>query len=82
MSDTHNNTARVPVDCPTCELMLRDSNDLAQYHTSQCCVDCWIGFLEPLRKLNEDDQYLPNSVEINAYRSRIVNIANLEKEQC
>ncbi len=79
---THEDSQYAPLDCPVCLLMLRDTSDLARYHSSKCCIDCWVGFLEPLRKLNSDDQYLPNSAELKAYRKKIVNLANLEKEQC
>lgn len=82
MLDMHSDSQYAPLDCPVCLLMLRDANDLARYHSSKCCVDCWIGFLEPLRKLNSDDQYLPNSAELKAYRKKIVDLTNLEKEQC
>jgi len=62
--------------------MMRDAGDVSQYHISQCCVECWIGFLEPLRLLKGDAGYLPNSTELNAYRDKIDNMNNLEKEKC
>ena len=76
----HKEAGFVPLDCPICELMLRDVTDVAQYCTSGCCVDCWIGFLEPLRLLKRDEQYLPNSTELNAYRDKLASINNLERE--
>jgi hypothetical protein len=58
--------------------MLRDSSDCVQYGITGCCVECWWGFLEPLRKLNKDDEYLPNDREIKAYKEKIT----AENMQC
>lgn len=74
-----NKSFHVPIDCPVCQHMMRDTRDASRYQTSGCCVDCWIGFLEPLRKLNVDDTYLPNSTEIKSYRKKIILMNNLEK---
>ena len=80
MSDAPKSSTFVPIDCPVCFMMMRDAGDVAQYHLSKCCVDCWIGFLEPLRLLKRDEGYLPNSTELKAYREKIAAINNLEKE--
>lgn len=82
MSGVHKDDDLVPIDCPVCLKMMRDAGDVSQYHISQCCVECWIGFLEPLRLLKGDAGYLPNSTELNAYRDKIDNMNNLEKEKC
>lgn len=79
MSDVPKQSSHIPIDCPVCELMMRDSRDATQYQMSKCCIDCWIGFLEPLRKLNRDDAYLPSSTEIKSYRERIILMNNPEK---
>lgn len=79
MYDAPNNSCHVPIDCPICEFMIRDARDASRYQTSGCCIDCWIGFLEPLRKLNVDNAYLPNSTEIKSYRKKITLTNNLEK---
>ena len=74
MSDTPNdNSSFVPLDCPMCGYMMRDMSDCAQYYMSGCCVDCWIGFLEPLRKQKQDDGYLPSIAELEDYRKKIRN---------
>lgn len=65
-----NDSTYVPIDCPVCELMMRDNKDVSRYYLSKCCVDCWISFLEPLRKLNRDEGYLPSSSEIKTYRAK------------
>lgn len=80
MSDVHNDSSYVPLDCPICGYMMRDANDISRYHKSKCCHDCWIGFLEPLILLNKDAGYLPNSTELQAYRDKIAKMNNLEKE--
>jgi len=61
----------VPLDCPVCGYMMKDVNDCIQYYSTQCCTDCWIGFLEPLRKQTQDDGYLPNIAELDDYRKKI-----------
>ena len=72
MSDTSSlGSGFVPLDCPICEYMIRDSKDAMTFQEVGCCVDCWIGFLEPIRKLRCDDKYLPNASEIKDYRKRI-----------
>jgi hypothetical protein len=79
MLDVHNISCHVPIDCPICQFMMRDSRDSTQHQLTNCCTDCWIGFLEPLRKLNVDDTYLPNSTEIKIYREKIILMNNMEK---
>ena len=61
----------VPLDCPMCGFLFRDFQDCAQYLESSCCVECWISFLEPLRKLNKDEKYEPNSEEISLWREKV-----------
>ena len=71
MSGTRNSRSYVPLDCPYCEYMMRDLDDCAQYQITGCCTECWVGFLEPLRKLSADDGYLPSMAEIEDYRRKI-----------
>ena len=71
MSNANKHKEHVPIDCPVCELMIRDSRDVSRYFSSGCCVDCWIGFLEPLRKLKLDEGYLPTRAELESYRNKI-----------
>ena len=61
----------VPLDCPVCFYMIRDMQDSIQYLECGCCVDCWISFLEPLRKMRGNEEYLPTEKEILAYRKKI-----------
>ena len=77
MSDTLDESY-VPLDCPFCERMMRDMNDCVQYHISGCCVECWIAFLEPLRKINEDAGYLPTEAELKEYRKKVREMSNTE----
>lgn len=81
MSGVHD-VSYVPIDCPICNLMIRDTNDVTRYHSSKCCVDCWIGFLEPLRKLNRDEGYLPTGSEIESYRNRVAALTKLGEGTC
>ena len=61
----------VPLDCPVCGLLFRDLNDSLQYLESGCCVACWVGFVEPLQKLNKNDRYVPTRQEINGWKKKI-----------
>ena len=80
MSSVHNKRGFVPIDCPICQFMMRDIADASQYYATQCCVDCWIGFLEPLRLLNKDEGYLPNETELKAYRKKMSEKTSMEKQ--
>lgn len=61
----------VPLDCPVCDLMMRDMRDSVQYLESKCCVQCWISFVEPARKLKKDEDYLPSQEDILGYREKL-----------
>jgi hypothetical protein len=61
----------VPLDCPLCGFLFRDFQDCLQYLEKRCCVECWISFLEPLRKLNKDEEYEPILKEINKWREKV-----------
>ena len=61
----------VPLDCPLCSFLLRDFQDCMQYLETECCTECWVGFLEPLRKLNENEEYVPISKEIATWREKV-----------
>jgi len=67
----------VPIDCPICGFMMRDTKDVTQYYSTKCCIDCWIGFLEPIRKLKRDEGYLPTGSEIDSYRNRVAALMKL-----
>ena len=76
-STTHNEqTTFVPIDCPTCNLMLRDINDSIQYLETGCCGDCWTSFLEPLRKLKKDENYQPTDKEIKEWNQKLAKYDN------
>ena len=76
-SATHkNDESFVPIDCPVCGLMMRDMRDCVQYFLSECCVECWVGFLEPLRKIKKDERYLPSKKEIQTYRKKLTHRDN------
>ena len=82
MSNAHSSSTYVPIDCPVCLYMMRDARDISQYYISKCCVDCWIGFLEPLRLRNKDPEYLPNSAELKAYRKKIAQNEQHGEKKC
>lgn len=78
MSNTPSDSSYVPLDCPMCNLMIRDTRDCSQYFITGCCIDCWITFLEPLRNLNRDEGYLPTRVELEDYRKKIQDFQKME----
>ena len=75
-------TTFVPLDYPICGLMMRDAQDAARYHSAKCCVDCWVVFVEPLRKLKRDEEYLPTDSEIESYRSKTTSHTETGEEKC
>ena len=66
----------VPMDCPICNLMLGDISDCIQYLESRCCSGCWISFLEPLRKLRNDEDYRPTEKEIKEWNQKLAKCDN------
>ncbi len=65
-----------PVDCPICNLMLEDLNDSIQYLETGCCGNCWVSFLEPLRKLKQDDDYEPTKKEMKEWNKKLAKCDN------
>ena len=37
----------VPLDCPVCNLTLRDRDDVRSYYRVECCRDCELHFVQP-----------------------------------
>ena len=70
-SDIVNSDRFVPLDCPMCGFLFRDFQDCMQYLENKCCVACWIGFLEPLKKMNENEEYTPTTEEIASWREKV-----------
>ncbi len=76
-SATHNSFQDfVPIDCPLCSWMMRDIMDCAQYLETRCCVECWVSFLEPLRKLRKDEDYTPTEEEIKEWNQKLAKCDN------
>jgi hypothetical protein len=69
--DTATDEQFVPLDCVICGFLFRDFQDCMQYLETKCCVACWISFLEPLRKLNKNEEYEPNPEEIKTWREKV-----------
>ena len=71
----------VPLDCPICDLMMRDMKDSVQYLEAKCCIQCWISFTEPLKKLKGDDGYLPTEQDISSYKEKLAQIEIIKDEE-
>lgn len=71
----------VPLDCPVCGLMMRDMRDSVQYLESKCCVECWVSFVEPERKIRKDEQYLPSAGDILKYREKLSKAEIIKDEE-
>ena len=76
-----NDSFFVPLDCPICELMMRDMKDSVQYLETSCCVECWISFVEPSRKLREDESFSPSEEDISRYREKLVEDRIIKQEE-
>ena len=54
----------VPLDCPICELALRDRDDIRAFYRVECCRTCEMHFVQPnmgkwdplRKKLSADDE--------------------------
>ena len=66
----------VPLDCPLCSWMLRDLPDCIQYLETRCCAECWVSFLEPLRKLRKDEDYIPTEEEMKEWNQKLAKCDN------
>ena len=71
----------VPLDCPVCELIMRDMKDSVQYLETKCCVQCWISFVEPLRKLKKNKSFFPSKEDISGYREKLVEDRIIKQEE-
>ena len=71
----------VPLDCPVCGLLMRDMRDSVQYLETKCCVQCWISLVEPLRKIKEDDDYLPSEEDISTHREKLAQSEIIKDEE-
>jgi hypothetical protein len=56
--------------------MMRDIMDCTQYLETRCCVECWVSFLEPLRKLRKDEDYTPTEEEIKEWNQKLAKCDN------
>ena len=74
IADNKTSSQFVPLDCPLCGFLFRDFQDCIQYLETRCCVECWISFLEPLRKLNKNEKYEPALEEVSAWQSKLLEI--------
>tara|TARA_B100000519_G_scaffold202695_1_gene221885 strand:- start:2402 stop:2590 length:189 start_codon:yes stop_codon:yes gene_type:complete len=62
-------------------MMMRDMYDSSRYLESRCCVDCWISFVEKLKKLNKDEDYYPSEQEILEYREKLAGIEIIKVQE-
>jgi len=61
----------VPHDCPVCNFMLRDMQDVISYEEFKCCTDCQNQFV--FRNLNAWlSGSRPSSEEISKYREQMM----------
>jgi hypothetical protein len=37
---------RVPAFCPLCECVMKGTKSIATYYDFQCCVNCWIEWID------------------------------------
>lgn len=80
-SHMQNHDFFVPLDCPICDLMMRDMKDSVQYLEAKCCVQCWISFMEPLKKFKGDDDYFPTEEDISSYKEKLAQIEIIKDEE-
>ena len=71
----------VPLDCPICQMIMRDMRDSVQYLESKCCIQCWISLVEPLRKLKKNESFFPTEEDISGYREKLVQNEIIKSEE-
>ena len=71
----------VPLDCPICQMIMRDMRDSVQYLESKCCIQCWISLVEPLRKLKKNESFSPTEEDISSYREKLVQNEIIKSEE-
>ena len=62
---------KVPLDCPVCELTIRDQEDIMSYTTHECCSECKMVWAEP----NYDkwkEGWRPTDEKISKYRENVL----------
>ena len=62
---------KIPLDCPVCDLTLRDQRDMLSYDEYRCCDECKITWVEPnLHNWNEG--WRPSEEKIAKYRKNLL----------
>lgn len=64
-------TDKVPLDCPVCDLSLRDQSDVLSYTTYMCCSECKVTWAEPNRTRWKEG-WRPSKEKISKYRENLL----------
>ncbi len=62
---------KIPLDCPVCELTIRDQTDILAYSDYECCNDCKIVWAEPNSERWKDG-WRPSEEKISKYRENLL----------
>jgi len=61
----------IPLDCPVCELSMRDQQDIFAYRNFKCCTECKVTWAEPnYRKWASG--WRPPAEKISKYREDLL----------
>lgn len=62
---------KMPLDCPVCNLTLRDQSDILEYNNYSCCSECKVVWVEPnLSKWKKG--WRPSEEKISKYRENLL----------
>jgi len=62
---------RVPLDCPICELTIRDQTDMLAFMNYDCCEECKVTWAEPYSEQWKSG-WRPSKSKIDKYRENLL----------
>lgn len=60
----------VPLECPVCELTIRDASDANAYRTHMCCAECKMMWAEPNSEAWQSG-WRPVGEQLNNYKIKL-----------
>ena len=69
--NTSDKIEHIPLDCPVCNLSMRDQQDIFAYESSKCCSECKIVWAEPNSK-KWSDGWRPSKEKLIKYREDLL----------
>lgn len=61
----------IPLDCPVCNLSMRDQQDILSYEKFECCTECKMSWAEP-NSQKWATGWRPSKEKIDKYRENLL----------